>query len=138
MSDNSIPGGRIRSFVERIEHLDTELQELNESKKEVFSEAKAEGFDVKILKEIIKLRKQDKDERDERDTLLDMYMRAMETAGPELAGQGRLTQSKSRLGSSAFRRTGGRDNPVTPYFLAQRWSELVSHSAANAVAQLKS
>jgi len=84
MSDISIPGGRIRSFVERIEHLDTELQELNESKKEVFSEAKAEGFDVKILKEIIKLRKQDKDERD---TLLDMYMRAMETAGPEQAAQ---------------------------------------------------
>jgi uncharacterized protein (UPF0335 family) len=83
MSDISIPGGRIRSFVERIEHLDTELQELNESKKEVFSEAKGEGFDVKILKEIIKLRKQDKDERDERDTLLDMYMRAMETAVPE-------------------------------------------------------
>ena len=53
MSDISIPGGRIRSFVERIEHLDTELQDLNESKKEVFSEAKAEGFDVKILKEII-------------------------------------------------------------------------------------
>jgi uncharacterized protein (UPF0335 family) len=87
MSDISIPGGRIRSFVERIEHIDTELQELNESKKEVFSEAKAEGFDVKILKEIVKLRKQDKDERDERDTLLDMYMRAMETAGPELAAK---------------------------------------------------
>src|SRR6202011_2083647 len=47
----------------------------------------SEGFDVKILKEIIKLRKQDKDERDERDTLLDMYMRAMETAGPELAAK---------------------------------------------------
>jgi uncharacterized protein (UPF0335 family) len=80
MSDISIPGGRIRSFVERIENLDTELQELNESKKEVFSEAKGEGFDVKILKEIIKLRKQDQDERDERDTLLDVYMKAMETA----------------------------------------------------------
>ena len=78
-----IPGGRIRSFVERIEHLDVELQELNEQKKEVFSEAKAEGFDVKTLKEIIKLRKQDKEERDERDTLLDLYMRAMETAEAE-------------------------------------------------------
>ena len=79
MSDTSIPGGRIRSFVERIEHLDTELQELNAQKKEVFAEAKAEGFDVKILKEIIKLRKQDKDERDEHETLLDLYMRAMES-----------------------------------------------------------
>ena len=83
MADTTIPGGRIRSFVERIENLDGELQELNEQKKEVFSEAKAEGFDVKILKEIIKLRKQDKEERDERDTLLDLYMRAMEQAGPE-------------------------------------------------------
>jgi len=83
MSDITIPGGRIRSFVERVEQLDAELQELNESKKEVFSEAKAEGFDVKILKEIIKLRKQDQDERDERDTLLDLYMRAMDTSEPE-------------------------------------------------------
>lgn len=83
MADITIPGGRIRSFVERIEHLDAELQELNEQKKEVFLEAKAGGFDVKILKEIIKLRKQDKEERDERETLLDLYMRAMEQAGPE-------------------------------------------------------
>ena len=83
MADITIPGGRIRSFVERIEHLDAELQELNEQKKEIFLEVKAGGFDVKILKEIIKLRKQDKDERDERDTLLDLYMRAMETAESE-------------------------------------------------------
>ena len=83
MTDITIPGGRIRSFVERIENLDNELQELNDQKKEVFSEAKAEGLDVKILKEIIKVRKQDKEERDERETLLDLYMRAMEQAGPE-------------------------------------------------------
>jgi uncharacterized protein (UPF0335 family) len=83
MSDVTIAGGRIRSFVERIENLDTELQELSEQKKEVFAEAKAEGLDVKILREIIKLRKQDKDERDEHETLLDLYMRAMEQAGPE-------------------------------------------------------
>jgi len=83
MSDITIPGGRIRSFVERIENLDAELQELNEQKKEVFSEAKAEGFDVRILKEVIKLRKQDQDERDERETLLDLYMRAMEAETPK-------------------------------------------------------
>ena len=83
MSDITIPDGKIRAFVERIENLDTELLELNEQKKEVFAEAKGEGFDVKILKEIIKLRKQDQDERDERESLLDLYMRAMETAPPE-------------------------------------------------------
>jgi uncharacterized protein (UPF0335 family) len=80
MSDVTIPGGRIRSFVERIENIDSELAELNEQKKEVFAEAKGEGFDVKILKEIIKLRKQDQDERDEHETLLDTYLRAMESA----------------------------------------------------------
>ena len=83
MSDVTVSGGRIRSFIERIENIDGELQELNEQKKEVLSEAKAEGFDVKILKEIIKLRKQDQDERDEHETLLDLYMRAMEQASPD-------------------------------------------------------
>ena len=83
MSDITIPGGKIRSFVERIENLDAELQELNEQKKEVFSEAKGEGFDVRILKEIIKLRKQDQEKRDEREGLLDLYMRALETAPQE-------------------------------------------------------
>ena len=78
-----IPGTQIRSFVERIEQIENEIKELNEAKKEVFSEAKGEGFDVKILKEIIKLRKQYQDERDERESLLDLYMRAMETAQPE-------------------------------------------------------
>jgi uncharacterized protein (UPF0335 family) len=85
MSDITIPGGKIRSFVERIENLDSEMQELSEQKKEVFAEAKGEGFDVKILKEIIKLRKEDKNERDERESLLDLYMRAMDTASPEQA-----------------------------------------------------
>jgi uncharacterized protein (UPF0335 family) len=83
MSDTvGIAGDRIRSFVERIEQIEAELKELTEAKKEVFSEAKGEGFDVKVLKEIIKLRKQDQDERDEHDTLLDVYMRAMDEAAP--------------------------------------------------------
>ena len=77
-----VPGNRIRSFVERIEQLDAEIQELTEGKKEVFAEAKGEGFEVKVLKEIIRLRKQDQDERDEHESLLDVYMRAMDEAGP--------------------------------------------------------
>jgi uncharacterized protein (UPF0335 family) len=82
-----VPGNRIRSFVERIEQIENEIKELNEAKKEVFSEAKGEGFDVKILKEIIKLRKQDQDERDEHESLLDVYMRAMNEAGPALVAE---------------------------------------------------
>ena len=68
----AIPGNRIRSFVERIEQIENEIKELNEAKKDIFSEAKGEGFDLKILKEIIKLRRQDQDERDEHETLLDV------------------------------------------------------------------
>ena len=83
MSDVTIPGGKIRAFVERIENLDNEIQKLNEQKKEVFAEAKGDGFDVKILKEIVKLRMQDEEERDERESMLDLYMRAMEQAVPE-------------------------------------------------------
>ncbi|QRM34495.1 DUF2312 domain-containing protein [Microvirga sp. VF16] len=82
-----IPGNRIRSFVERIEQIENEIKDLTEAKKEVFSEAKGEGFDVKILKEIIKLRKQDQDERDEHDSLLDVYMRAMAEADPTPAAE---------------------------------------------------
>ncbi len=83
MSDTvGLAGDRIRSFVERIEQLETELKELTEGKKEVFAEAKNEGFDVKILKEIIKLRKQDEEEREEQETLLDVYMRAMSEGEP--------------------------------------------------------
>jgi uncharacterized protein (UPF0335 family) len=80
-----IPGDRICSFVERVERIDEEIKALNEGKKEVFAEAKREGFDVKVLKEILRLRKQGKGERDEQESLLDLYLRAMESAGSSQA-----------------------------------------------------
>jgi uncharacterized protein (UPF0335 family) len=81
----AIPGERIRFFIERVEQIDEEIKVLNEGKKEVFSEAKGEGFDVKVLKEILRLRKQDKDEHDEQESLLDLYLKALESAGPPQA-----------------------------------------------------
>ena len=80
MDTAGIPGDRICAFVERVERIDKEIKALNEGKKEVFAEAKGEGFDVKVLREILRLRKQDKDERDEQELLLDLYLRAMESA----------------------------------------------------------
>jgi uncharacterized protein (UPF0335 family) len=80
-----IPGNRICAFVERVERIDEEIKALNEGKKGVFVEAKGEGFDVKVIREILRLRKQDRDERDERDSLLDLYLRAMECAGASQA-----------------------------------------------------
>jgi len=78
-----IAGDRIRSIIERIEKVEEEIKDLMEAKKEIFMEAKSEGLDVKILKEILKLRKQDQDERDEHETLLEVYLRAMDA--PTLA-----------------------------------------------------
>jgi uncharacterized protein (UPF0335 family) len=75
-----LAGDRIRSIVERVEQVEREIQELTEGKKEIFAEAKGEGFDAKIIKEIVRLRKQDQEERDEHDTLLDVYMRALSEA----------------------------------------------------------
>ena len=75
-----IAGDRLRAFVERIERLEEDIKGLNEDKKDVFAEAKGEGFDVKILKEVIRLRKQDKEERDEHESLLDLYMHAIGSA----------------------------------------------------------
>ena len=65
--------------VGRVERIDEEIKVLNEGKKEVFAEAKGEGFDVKVLKEILRLREQDKDKRDEQESLLDLYLRAMDS-----------------------------------------------------------
>jgi uncharacterized protein (UPF0335 family) len=86
MTDTAaIPGDRIRSFIERIERIDEEIKALNEGKKEVFAEDKGEGLDIKVLKEILRLRKQDKDERDEQESLLDLYLNAMQSAGSSQA-----------------------------------------------------
>lgn len=91
MSDTTdtvgVAGDRIRSIIERIERLDEEIKDLMETKKEIFAEAKGEGLDVKVLKEILKLRKQDKDERDEQETLLDLYLRAMDAPAPAPVAQ---------------------------------------------------
>ncbi len=76
---DGIAGDRLRSFVERIERIEEDLKAMNDDKKDVFAEAKGEGFDVKILKEVIRLRKQDQDGRDERDALVDTYLRAVQT-----------------------------------------------------------
>ncbi len=80
-----IAGDRLRAFVERIERLEEDIKGLNEDKKDVFAEAKGEGFDVKILKEVIRLRKQDKEERDEHESLLDLYMHAIGSASAPMA-----------------------------------------------------
>ena len=68
---------RLRYFVERIERLDEEAKALNDDRKDVYGEAKGEGFDVKILKRVIAIRRQDKDQRMEEEAILDTYLAAL-------------------------------------------------------------
>ena len=72
-----IAGDQLRTIVERIEHVDEEIKELTEAKKEIFVEAKGNGFDVKVIREVIRVRKQDQKQRDELETLLDIYLKAI-------------------------------------------------------------
>jgi uncharacterized protein (UPF0335 family) len=72
-----IAGDRLKSFIERIERLEEEKRVLAEDIKEVYAEAKGTGFDTKIMRQIIRLRKRDKDDLDEEETLLDVYKRAI-------------------------------------------------------------
>jgi uncharacterized protein (UPF0335 family) len=72
-----IAGDRLKSFIERIERLEEEKRALAEDIKEVYAEAKGTGFDTKVMRQLIKLRKMDKDDLDEQETLLDVYKRAI-------------------------------------------------------------
>jgi uncharacterized protein (UPF0335 family) len=84
-SAGGIAGDRLRSLVDRIERIEEEIKGLSDDKKDIFMEAKGGGFDVKILREVVRLRKQDKKERDERESLLDVYMHALETSARQMA-----------------------------------------------------
>jgi len=69
--------GRLRTIIERLERLEEDKQAVLADMKEVFAEAKGEGYDVKILRKVIRIRKQDKAKRQEEDAILDLYLSAL-------------------------------------------------------------
>ena len=79
--NSDVPAGfakeQLRSFVERVERLEEEIKGLNSDKRDVFAEAKANGFDVKALKTILAIRRQDPDDRKEHDTVVELYAQAL-------------------------------------------------------------
>ena len=77
MSATRIAKDQLKAFVERIERLEEEKRALAEDIKEVFAEAKGEGFDTKILRKVIRLRKQDTAKRQEEEALVDLYISAI-------------------------------------------------------------
>ncbi len=69
--------GRLKSFIERVERLEEDKAAIGNDLKEVWAEAKGEGFDVKILRKVIRLRKQDKVKREEEEALTELYLQAI-------------------------------------------------------------
>lgn len=74
---NSIAADRLLSIIERIERLVEEKKELQDAIKDVMAEAKGAKFDTKVVREVIKIRAQDKEEREEREAVRDAYLRAL-------------------------------------------------------------
>jgi len=70
-------GAELRAFIERYEHLEAEKKDISEQMKEVMAEAKGRGYDVKILRKVIALRKRDKDDIAEEEAVLEMYKAAL-------------------------------------------------------------
>ncbi|MCT4656432.1 MAG: DUF2312 domain-containing protein [Cohaesibacter sp.] len=77
----SNPGGvaadQLRAFVERIERLEEEKKAIADDIKDVYAEAKGNGYDVKVMRQVVRLRKQDSNERQEMEALLDLYLHAL-------------------------------------------------------------
>ncbi|MBB5694810.1 DUF2312 domain-containing protein [Roseomonas sp. GCM10028921] len=72
-----IAADRLRSIIERVERLEEERKGLADDIKDIFAEAKSAGFDVKVIRSIIRIRKQEPAEVEEQETLLDLYRRAL-------------------------------------------------------------
>jgi uncharacterized protein (UPF0335 family) len=72
-----VAAGQLRSFVERIERLEEEKKGIADDIRDVYGEAKGNGFDVKVLRKVIALRKKDANERQEEEAILDLYMHAL-------------------------------------------------------------
>jgi uncharacterized protein (UPF0335 family) len=77
MADHGIARDQLRAFIERIERLEEEKKAISDDIKEVYAEAKGSGFDTKAMRQIIKIRKQDRNERAEAEAILDLYLHAL-------------------------------------------------------------
>lgn len=84
---SSVAHGQLRSIVERIERLEEEKAATTADIKEVYDEAKGNGFDVKILRKVVRLRKIDRAEREEEEAILDVYLAALGMLPTETASE---------------------------------------------------
>jgi uncharacterized protein (UPF0335 family) len=77
MAAESVAQDQLRAFVERIERMEEEKKAIADDIKEIYAEAKGNGFDTKVLRQVIRIRKQDRAERLEQEAILDLYLAAL-------------------------------------------------------------
>ena len=77
MAAESVAQDQLRAFVERIERMEEEKKAIADDIKEIYAEAKGNGFDTKVLRQVIRIRKQDRNERLEQEAILELYMAAL-------------------------------------------------------------
>jgi uncharacterized protein (UPF0335 family) len=68
---------QLRAFIERIERLEEEKKAISDDIKEIYAEAKGNGYDTKVLRQVVRIRKQDQHERAEQEAILDLYLHAL-------------------------------------------------------------
>ena len=73
----NVTADELRQFVEQFEHLEAEKKDIAEQQKDIMSEAKARGYDTKVIKKVIALRKRDKDDIAEEEAILELYKTAL-------------------------------------------------------------
>lgn len=77
MTDQGVARDQLRAFIERIERLEEEKKAIADDIKEVYAEAKGNGFDTKALRKVIAIRKMDRSERAEQEAIIDLYLHAL-------------------------------------------------------------
>lgn len=77
MAEGSVAAGQLKSLIERIERLEEEKQTIATDIREVYAEAKGNGFDTKVMRQVIRIRKQDSSERQEEEAIRDLYLHAL-------------------------------------------------------------
>lgn len=86
MADHGVAGDQLRAFIERIERMEEEKKAIADDIREIYAEAKGNGFDTKVLRQVVRIRKLDRAERLEQEAILDLYLHALGMLPADPAG----------------------------------------------------
>ena len=107
VSSDSVAQDQLRAFVERIERMEEEKKAISDDIKEIYAEAKGNGFDTKVLRQVIRIRKQDRAERLEQEALLELYLAALGMADAPAEDDDELISAAEQFAETMANAGGG-------------------------------